>query len=60
MNIIVKEGNAIEKSRSDDMPEMYARLILVGKRSLAEVNTSAKEQTRQILIAMGREDLTTD
>lgn len=39
------------------MAEMYAKLILEGKRTFREVPEEIKEETKKILIAMGGEDL---
>lgn len=56
MNNSIKTGYPIENG-GDHMAEMYAKLIIEGKRTFSEVPDEIKEETRQILIAMGGEDL---
>lgn len=57
MNSSNENGHPIENKWGDDVAEMYAKLILEGRRCFAEVPKEVKEETRQILIEMGREDL---
>ena len=53
-----ENGHPINNEWGDRLAEMYAKLILEGKRFFAEVPKEVKEETRRLLIEMGREDLT--
>lgn len=57
MNIVSENGYPLESKRGDSLEEMYVKLILEGRRCFAEVPDNIKEETKRLLIEIGREDL---